>query len=113
MGLLLNQTQMDKKAKKNKDVFDKKEKVSKASKPKPKPASKEEEEPLFEATKGKIKEGGLRKALKVDKSYKFRKPALNKLLKHQVGDKFEFEGNSFRMTEKLRKQVQLALNMES
>ena len=95
---------------KKKDVFEKKPKESKKAKAEPKKHSKDEE-PLFEEVEGKIKEGGLRKALKVDKDYKFKKPVLNKLLKHEEGHTFEFEGNSFKMTEKLRKQIQLALNM--
>lgn len=104
---------MMKSEKAKKPMFDKKEKVSKSSKAKPMKGDegKEKEEPLFDEVKGKIKSDGLRKALKVDKEYKFKKPALNKLLKHEEGAKFTFEGNEFKMTEKLRKQVQLALNM--
>ena len=94
-----------------KPMFDKKEKVSKSSKAKPMKGEEEKEEPLYDEVKGKIKSDGLRKALKVDKEYKFKKPALNKLLKHEEGAKFSFEGHEFKMTEKLRKQVQLALNM--
>ena len=102
---------MMKSEKAKKPMFDKKEKVSKSSKAKPMKGEEEKEEPLYDEVKGKIKSDGLRKALKVDKEYKFKKPALNKLLKHEEGAKFTFEGNEFKMTEKLRKQVQLALNL--
>lgn len=102
---------MMKSEKAKKPMFDKKEKVSKSSKAKPMKGEEEKEEPLYDEVKGKIKSDGLRKALKVDKEYKFKKPALNKLLKHEEGAKFSFEGHEFKMTEKLRKQVQLALNM--
>tara|TARA_R110001599_G_scaffold54669_1_gene151804 strand:+ start:237 stop:455 length:219 start_codon:yes stop_codon:yes gene_type:complete len=66
---------------------------------------------VFTETKGKIKEGGLRTALKAKDTYKFTKGSLLKLLKNTEGDKFEFQGNKFTMTSKLRKQIQLALNM--
>ena len=98
----------DKKPKK--DIFEKKPKESKRAKPVPKKNDKDDER-LYEATDGKIKEGGLRRALKVDKDYKFKKGVLQKLLKHEEGKKFDFEGHSFTMTEKLRKQIQLAVNM--
>ena len=98
----------DKKPKK--DVFEKKPKESKKAKPAPKKGDKDDER-LYEATDGKIKEGGLRRALKVDKDYKFKKGVLQKLLKHEEGKKFDFEGHTITMTEKLRKQIQLAINM--
>ena len=93
-----------------KETFEKKPKSSKSSVPK-RPSKKEEAEGLYEETEGKIKEGGLRKNLKVDKDYKFTKTALAKLLKNEVGKKFTFQDKSFMMTEKLRKQIQLGLNM--
>ena len=95
---------------KNKNVFEKKPKENKKSKPTPKKQD-EDDEGLFEATDGKIKEGGLRKSLKVDKDYKFKKGILNRLLKHEEGASFTFDGNTFKMTSKLRKQIQLAVNM--
>jgi len=96
--------------KKGKDIFEKKPKES----PKAKPAKKkgaEEEETLYEAVDGKIKEGGLHRSLKVDKDYTFKRPQLLRLLKMEVGDSFKFEGNQIKMTEKIRKQLQLAVNM--
>ena len=96
--------------KKNKDIFESKPKES----PKAKPAKKkgaEEEETLYEAVDGKIKEGGLHRSLKVDKDYTFKRPQLLKLLKMEVGESFKFEGKSIKMTEKLRKQLQLGVNM--
>tara|TARA_Y100001963_G_C6713400_1_gene415378 strand:- start:418 stop:729 length:312 start_codon:yes stop_codon:yes gene_type:complete len=94
---------------KSKEVFEKKPKETKKIKPKPKIG--EEEEGIFEATEGKIKEGGLRKALGVEKDYKFTKSVLNKLLKNEVGKKFDFQGKKYMMSERLKKQLQLALNM--
>ena len=94
---------------KDSDTFEKKPKPSKSSAPK-RPSKKEESEGLYEETQN-IKEGGLRKSLKVDKDYKFTKSVVAKLLKNEVGKKFEFQNKSFMMNEKLRKQLQLALNM--
>ena len=92
-----------------KDTFQKKPKKSKASSPKRK--SKKEEEGVFTATEGAIKEGGLRKSLKVDKDYKFTKSDLSPLLKHEDGKSFTFQGKRFKMTDKLKKQITLAINM--
>ena len=72
---------------------------------------KKKQKDYIQETEGKIREGGLRKNLKVDKDYKFTKTALAKLLKNEVGKKFTFQDKSFMMTEKLRKQIQLGLNM--
>jgi len=69
------------------------------------------EEGVFTETEGKIKEGGLRKALRVDKDYKFTKSDLSPLLKHEEGKSFMFQGKKFMMTSKLKKQIRLALNM--
>ena len=90
-------------------TFTSKPKKSKASAPKRK--SKREEEGVFTETENKIKEGGLRKALRVDKDYKFSKSDLSPLLKHEEGKSFMFQGKRFKMTEKLKKQITLALNM--
>lgn len=98
----------DKKIPTTKETFEKAPKKSKASEPKRK---SKEEEGVFTETEGKIKEGGLRKALKVDKDYKFTKTALSPLLKHDIGDKFKFQNKQFIMTDKLKKQIRLALNM--
>lgn len=92
---------------KEKDVFEKKPKATKTS-AKPK-KGEEGEERLFDDLE--IKEGGLRSSLKVPKDYKFTKSKLRPLLKHEEGKAFEFEGKKIKMSEKLRKQIQLALNM--
>tara|TARA_R110000787_G_scaffold277766_2_gene387273 strand:+ start:176 stop:490 length:315 start_codon:yes stop_codon:yes gene_type:complete len=97
------------KSAKKSEVFEKKPKASTKAKPEPKKVDKAEG--VFEATDDNIKEGGLRKSLKIDKDYKFTRPALNKLRKNEVGSTFEFEGKKHKMTERLAKQVQLALNM--
>jgi hypothetical protein len=59
----------------------------------------------------KFKKGGLRKALKVGDEYKFKKGELRKLLKIQKGDMYEFHGKKGKMTDRLKKQVNLALNL--
>ena len=92
----------------SKQVFAKKPKEPKNSKPKPKCGEKEEES-LFDATKD-IKRGALRRALHVEKDYKFKRTEVLKLLKTATGDKFKFQGREYKMTEKLRKQLQLAAN---
>ena len=92
-----------------KDTFQKTPKKSKASSPKRK--SKKEEEGVFSETEGNIKQGGLRKALKVEKDYKFSKSDLSPLLKHEDGKSFMFQGKRFKMTDKLKKQITLAINM--
>lgn len=99
-----------KEPKKKGEVFEKKPKEFPASKPK-KTKAEEEDAGVFEATEGKIKQGGLRTSLKVDKEYKFRKPVLSRLLKIEDGTKFDFETHSFKMTGGLKKKIQLALNM--
>ncbi len=95
---------------KKKEVFETKPKEPKKAKAIPKKGEKDEEG-VFDETKGKIKEGGLRKALKVDKDYKFTRPKLTKLLKLDDGAKFDFEDNQFKMTDSLKKKIQLAVNM--
>lgn len=93
-----------------KETFQKAPKKSKASEPKRK-TKQEEKDGVFDETEGKIKEGGLRRSLKVDKDYKFTKSALQPLLKHDVGDKFKFQDKSITMTDKIKKQIRLAINM--
>jgi len=97
----------ERKKPKEKDTFEKApKKVSVKAKPK-----KEDEEGVFSETENKIKEGGLRKSLKIDDdNYKLSKPILNKLLKNETGKEFNFRDKKIKMTEKLRKQLQLALN---
>ncbi len=92
---------------KKKEVFEKKPKATKV-KPKPKQGEKDEEE-LYDNLK--IKEGGLRASLKVDKDYKFTKSKLTPLVKKEVGSTFKFEGRNIKMTEKIKKQIRLAINM--
>jgi len=94
-------------AEKKKEVFEKKPKNVKVS-PKPKTGSSDEEQ-LYDNLK--IKEGGLRSSLKVDKDYKFSKSKLAPLVKKEVGTTFKFEGRNIKMTEKIKKQVRLAINM--
>ena len=93
-----------------KDTFEKRPKKSKSAEPKRK-SREEEAKGLFSETEGKIKEGGLRRSLKVDKDYKFTKSALQPLLKHDTGDKFKFQDKQITMTDRIKKQVRLALNM--
>ena len=92
---------------KKKEVFEKKPKNTKV-KPKPKQGEKDEEQ-LYDNLK--IKEGGLRASLKVDKDYKFTKSKLTPLVKKEVGSTFKFEGRNIKMTEKIKKQIRLAINM--
>ncbi len=93
-----------------KDTFQKTPKKAKLSSPKRK---SKKEESLFTETDNKIKEGGLRKALRVDKDYKFSRSDLSPLLKHEEGKSFMFQSKKFKMTTKLKKQITLALNMLS
>lgn len=66
---------------------------------------------LFDEVKNNIRRGGLRKSLKVSKDFKFTKSKIASLLKHKVGKTFQFQKKHFTMTKKLKKQLQLALNM--
>jgi len=66
---------------------------------------------VFTETKGAIKEGALRKALKMEEKDKLNKTVINKMLKTKNGEMFEYKGNSFKMTALMRKRLQLALNM--
>jgi hypothetical protein len=94
-------------AEKKKEVFEKKPKATKVN-VKPKQGEKDEEQ-LYDNLK--IKEGGLRASLKVDKDYKFTKSKLTPLVKKEVGSTFKFEGRNIKMTEKIKKQIRLAINM--
>ena len=58
-----------------------------------------------------FEKGGLRKAMKVGKDYKFKKGELRKANKTEVGEMFEFHGKKHKMTNKLKKQITLALNL--
>ena len=92
-----------------KDTFQISPKKSKFSSPKRK--SKKEEEGVFTEIENKINDGSLRKALKVDKDYKFSKSELAPLLKHESGKSFNFQGKKFKMTDSLKKKITLAINM--
>jgi len=78
---------LERKKPSEKDTFEKSpKKVSVKAKPK-----KDDEQGVFSETEGKIKEGGLRKSLKIDDdNYKLSKPILNKLLKNEIGKTFTF-----------------------
>jgi len=58
-----------------------------------------------------IKEGGLRKQLKMKKGEKLNKTQLNRMLKTEDGKTFTYKGNTFKMTPLMKKRLQLALNM--
>tara|TARA_R110000744_G_scaffold235241_1_gene352931 strand:- start:537 stop:905 length:369 start_codon:yes stop_codon:yes gene_type:complete len=58
-----------------------------------------------------IRKGGLHQSLKVPDSYKFKIKALNSLKQVEVGDKFKFKNKTILMTERLRKQIVLAINL--
>jgi len=60
-----------------------------------------------ESGKIKFKEGTLRKQLKLKKSDKFTKTELNKLSKLEIGSKFNFHGNSFKMTKLMKERIDL------
>lgn len=66
---------------------------------------------VFDATEGKIKHGALRKALKVKGDEKLKRAELSRALKTKTGDMFEYNKNKFKMTEMMRKRIQLAVNM--
>ena len=78
-----------------KEVFDKKSK---------------KDEGVFTETKD-IKDGGLRTSLKVGKDHKFTVKELTPLLKVEPSKKFSFLGKDFTMTDRMKKQIQLAVNM--
>ena len=90
-----------------KKVFETEPKSKRASKAKPK---KGKEDELFEATKG-VKEGTLRKALKLPTGEKFNRGELARALKTDNGGDFSFKGNKFKMTPLMKKRINLAVNM--
>jgi len=69
------------------------------------------EKGVFSATEGKIKHGALRKALKVKGDEKLKRAELSRALKTKTGDMFKYNNNNFKMTELMRKRIQLAVNM--
>ena len=58
-----------------------------------------------------IKEGALHRQLKTKGDYKFSKMVLQKLNKKEVGEKFKFQGNEFKMTPLLKRRITLAINL--
>jgi hypothetical protein len=62
----------------------------------------------FGGEKIKIKEGALRKQLKMKKDEKFTKAELNKLSKVEDGKKFKFHGREFKMTKLMKRRIGLA-----
>ena len=94
-----------------KDIFEGKVKEKPKSKPKPVKGEEDKDESLFQAVKGKIKIGGLHDSLKVPRDFTFKVYILNRLKKIETGEKFTFEGNNLKMSERIKKQIQLALNM--
>ena len=98
-----------------KEIFEKKPKQSPAARPaKSKKEEKSVEKPdsLFEDT-SHIKKGALRKALNVSPDYKFTLSALHKIAKTEDGNKFVFQGRSYKMTRLMRQRVTLAINFMS
>lgn len=75
------------------------------------PRKKEMEVVELDGEKVKFKRGGLRKALKVPDDYKFKKTELRKLSKIDNGSSFNFMGKKFKMTDKLKKQIVLGINL--
>ena len=58
-----------------------------------------------------VKEGALRRALKLKKEETFFLPDLRKINKTEIGKSFKFKGNTFKMTPLMKKRVTLAINM--
>jgi hypothetical protein len=58
-----------------------------------------------------VKEGALRRALKLKKEETFFLPDLRKINKTDIGKSFKFKGNTFKMTPLMKKRVTLAINM--
>jgi hypothetical protein len=65
----------------------------------------------LDGEKVKFRKGGLRRSLKVGDDYKFKRSELKKLSKIEVGEKFEFHGKTHKMTERLKKQIVLGMNL--
>jgi len=58
-----------------------------------------------------IRKGGLHQSLRVPDSYKFTTKVLNSLKKVGVGNKFKFRRKTLTMTERMKKQIVLAINL--
>ena len=61
----------------------------------------------------KMKKGALHKHLKVPKTYKFRPSTIERLSKVKNGNKFDFRGNKFVMSSKLKEEIALAKAFET
>ncbi len=64
-----------------------------------------------ENSKITFKKGTLRRQLKMKRGVKFTKPELNKLKKIDVGKRFNFHGNNFKMTSLMKKRINLGLTL--
>ncbi len=65
----------------------------------------------LDGEKFEIKQGALRKQLKVPDSYKFKRSELLKLSKIPTGELFDFLGKKFKMTKLLKDRVVLGANL--
>lgn len=63
----------------------------------------------LEGEKFKIKKGALKRQLGLPQSYTFKKSELNKMKKVEVGDTFDFNGKTRKMTGLLKRRITLAL----
>ncbi len=58
-----------------------------------------------------FKKGGLHRSLKVPSSYTFKKSELRALKRYKVGDSFVFHDKTIKMTEKIKRQIDLGLTL--
>ena len=70
-------------------------------------AKKKEQEPLDFSD---IEQGGLRRALKLKKDEKFKRPELVKANKTETGKMFMFRGKEYKMSPLMKKRITLAIN---
>jgi hypothetical protein len=63
----------------------------------------------LEGEKFKIKKGALKRQLGLPQSYTFKKSELNKMKKVEVGNTFDFNGKTRKMTGLLKRRITLAL----
>ena len=59
----------------------------------------------------KIKKGALRRQLKVPANYTFTRAALSRINATDIGQKFKFKGNEFKMTPLLKKRITFAISL--
>ncbi len=72
---------------------------------------KKKTDKLFEEVEGKIKDGGLRKSLKVKDDKPLKITELRKAAKVEAGKEFTFRGTKLKMTPRMKRQIGLAINM--